>query len=164
VIKASFPHVTDQRTRVLILGSLPGEVSLARAQYYAHPQNQFWRLMDAVTGAGLADLAYPARLAALLKAGVGLWDVVRTARRSGSLDADIRDHTPNALGSLAATLPDLRAIAFNGAKASALGRKRLGGDVDCALLTLPSSSPAHTMPFANKAAEWARLRAYLAFL
>jgi len=160
-LKASFPHVTDGRTRVLILGSLPGEVSLARAQYYAHPQNQFWRLMEAVTGAGLVDLAYPARLRVLLEAGVGLWDVVRTAKRTGSLDVDIREHTPNALGSLAVTLPNLRAIAFNGGKASALGRKQLGGDTACALLSLPSSSPAYTLPFANKAEDWLRLKAYL---
>jgi len=160
-LKASFPPVTDARTRVLVLGSLPGEASLARAQYYAHPQNQFWRLMEAVTGVGLADLAYPARLEALLEAGVGLWDVVRTAKRTGSLDVDIRDHTPNALGSLAATLPSLRAIAFNGGKAYAIGRKAFGGETTYDLVSLPSSSPAHTAPFATKAAEWMRLRAYL---
>jgi TDG/mug DNA glycosylase family protein len=161
VLKASFACVTDTRTRVLLLGSLPGEVSLARSQYYAHPQNQFWRLMEVVIGLRLVDLSYPMRLEALLDAGVGLWDVVRTARRAGSLDVDIRDHTPNPLGSFAATLPNLRAIGFNGGKASAIGRKQIGGDVDFALLTLPSSSPAHTSPFATKAAEWVRLRPYL---
>ena len=153
--------MTDTRTRVLVLGSLPGEFSLARAQYYANPRNQFWRLMEAVTGADLVGLAYPARLEALLEAGVGLWDVVHTAKRTGSLDVDIRDHTPNALDSLAATLPNLRAIAFNGGKASALGRKQLGEDAGYARLSLPLSSPAHTMPFATKALEWVKLRVYL---
>ena len=160
-LKASFAPVIDPRTRVLILGSLPGEVSLARAQYYAHPQNQFWRLMQAVTGAPLVDLAYPARLRSLLEAGAGLWDVVRIARRTGSLDADIRDHTPNPLRALAVGLPGLRAIAFNGAKASAIGRRQFGADLDCALITLPSSSPAHTLAFAAKAAAWVRLKAFL---
>ena len=93
-------------------------------------------------------------LEALLEAGVGLWDVVRTATRTGSLDATIRDHTPNALGALVASLPELHAIAFNGAKASAIGRKQLGDDIASALVTLPSSSPAHTATFATKAAAW----------
>ena len=118
--------------------------------------------MQAVTGVPLADLAYPARLDALMESGLGLWDVVRTARRTGSLDAQIRNHTPNPLRALAASLPELRAIAFNGAKASVIGRKQLGGEMACALITLPSSSPAHTLAFAEKAAEWTRLKAYLA--
>jgi hypoxanthine-DNA glycosylase len=114
-----------------------------------------------VTDVALAELAYPARLDALRDAGVGLWDVVRTATRIGSLDARIREPTTNPLGALAASLPELRAIAFNGGKASALGRKQIGGCTTRALLTLPSSSPAHTLPFADKAAEWVRLRPYL---
>ena len=161
-LKVSFPPVADQRTRVLVLGSLPGEVSLCRAQYYAHPQNQFWRLMEVVTEVRLVELGYAARLEALLRAGVGVWDVVRSAKRAGSLDAKIRDLTPNSLAALAASLPALRAVAFNGATASAIGRKQLGEATARALLTLPSSSPAHTRPFADKAVEWMRLKAYLA--
>jgi hypoxanthine-DNA glycosylase len=118
--------------------------------------------MQVVTEAQCVDLMYPARLEALLEAGIGLWDVVRTARRTGSLDAKIRDHTPNPLRALAASLPGLRAIAFNGAKASAIGRKQFADDVAWTMITLPSSSPAHTLTFANKAAEWARLKAYIA--
>jgi hypoxanthine-DNA glycosylase len=161
MIKSSFPPVVDAGVRVLMLGSLPGEASLARAQYYAHSRNQFWRLMEAVTGADLVVAPYEARLARLLAAGVGLWDVIRSARRSGSLDAAIREHSPNALAALAATLPSLRAIAFNGGTASAIGRKQLGAEPGPALLTLPSSSPAHAVPYERKLAEWARLRPFL---
>lgn len=157
-LKASFANVTDPRTRVLVLGSLPGDVSLARAQYYAHPTNQFWRLMELVIGTDLVALAYPARLDALLAAGVGLWDVVRTAGRIGSGDANIRAHTPNALGGLAADLPNLRAIAFNGGKASTIGRKQIADDGRYALITLPSSSAANARwSFAAKAAAWSAL-------
>jgi len=159
--KSSFPAVADSATRVLILGSLPGEASLAAAQYYAHPQNQFWRLMSSVIGADLVAMAYPARIAALLAAGVGLWDVIRSADRIGSLDAAIRDHRPNALGEFVATLPSLRVIAFNGGKASVIGRKALGADGPYALVTLPSSSPAHTLALAQKQAQWLRLRGFL---
>jgi TDG/mug DNA glycosylase family protein len=160
--KSSFPAVVDASTRVLVLGSLPGEVSLRLTQYYANPQNQFWRLMEAVTGRGLVGLDYPERLAALRAAGVGLWDVIAQARRTGSLDADIREHSPNALAELANALPRLRGIGFNGAKASTIGRKSLGAAGGLILITLPSSSAAHAAaPFERKRAVWLRLKAFL---
>ena len=161
-LKSSFAPVADAGTRLMILGSLPGDASLARSQYYAHPQNQFWRLAGAVIGADLQALDYAARLAALRAAGVGLWDVVRSARRAGSLDTAIRDHQPNALSEFAATLPLLRAVAFNGGKASAIGRRQLSASPPWALISLPSSSPAHTMAFGRKEAQWLTLRQYLA--
>jgi hypoxanthine-DNA glycosylase len=74
--KRSFPPVVDADTRLLVLGSLPGDRSLAAARYYAHPQNQFWQLMSAVIDVDLPSLDYDARLAALRTARVGLWDVV----------------------------------------------------------------------------------------
>jgi len=157
VLKSSFPPVVDGRTRLLVLGSLPGEASLALGQYYAHPQNQFWRLMESVAGRRLVNAAYEDRLASLLDAGVGLWDVVGEARRRGSLDGALRDIRPNALRELIGALPRLRAVAFNGATASTIGRRQLGDDVAATLVTLPSSSPAHTLAFDVKRAAWARL-------
>lgn len=159
--KASFDPVADARTRLLVLGSLPGEKSLAAAQYYANPQNQFWRLMQAVTGAPLLSLPYGERLEMLLASGVGLWDVVGSAVRPGSLDAAIRDYRPNALPDLCASLPALRAVAFNGGKSAKLGMKILGDRPGLALIALPSSSPAHTVQFARKLAAWETLAPYL---
>ncbi|HEX4179668.1 MAG TPA: DNA-deoxyinosine glycosylase, partial [Caulobacteraceae bacterium] len=121
-MKASFPPVADSRTRVLVLGSLPGEISLRQGQYYANARNQFWRLITAVTGVEFDGRPYRDRLAALLEVGVGLWDVVRSADRIGSLDANIRGHSPNDLDALARRLPALRAIAFNGGTAAKIGR------------------------------------------
>jgi TDG/mug DNA glycosylase family protein len=160
--KASFGPITDAGTRLLMLGSLPGEVSLARSQYYAHPRNQFWRLMAEVLGdAGPAAPDYEVRLEALRRHGVGLWDVVRSAYRAGSLDANIREHEPNALQALTQTLPSLTAVAFNGATASTIGRKLLAGVRGLTLLDLPSSSPALTAPFETKLAAWLRLRPFV---
>ncbi len=159
--KSSFGLVADRNSRVLILGSLPGEVSLQRAEYYAHVQNAFWPLMEAVTSTSLRALAYPERLAALRAAGVALWDVVQSAERMGSLDADIRNHIGNDLVEAIASLPSLLAVAFNGQRASTIGRKRLGSPEDLVLLTLPSSSPAYTMSFERKRAQWLALRPYL---
>jgi hypoxanthine-DNA glycosylase len=150
----------DDRTQVLVLGSLPGEASLARVQYYGHPRNQFWPLMEAVTGVAMPT-GYEERLRRLLGAGVGLWDVVKSASRVGSLDTAIRRHEPNALGELVARLPALKAVGFNGARASLIGRKALGPRERLALIDLPSSSPAYTLPFDEKAAAWLRLRPFL---
>jgi len=159
--KASFPPVADAHTRVLVLGSLPGEISLARGQYYANRQNQFWRLIGAVVGQDLVSREYQNRLEGLLAAGVGLWDVIATAERTGSLDGAIRAHQPNALPELAARLPGLRAIGFNGGTSAKIGRKALGGEAPWTLIDLPSSSPAFTRPFDQKLSAWMALRTHL---
>jgi hypoxanthine-DNA glycosylase len=164
--KHSFPPVVDRNTRLLILGSLPGEQSLAHQQYYAHPQNAFWRLLSDVLGIDLRSMDYASRLMALLGNGVGLWDVVAEATRSGSLDSRIVDHSRNDLAGLIATLPMLETIAFNGGTAARIGMKALqtmgetGSDngVNYRILSLPSSSPAYTLAYAEKLACWRALR------
>lgn len=158
-VKRSFSPVTDAGTRVLLLGSLPGERSLAEARYYAHPQNQFWRLIGAVIGVELHTLPYADRLAMLIRHHIGLWDVVASARRTGSTDAAIRDPATNDLTALIATLPRLQMVAFNGATAARHGSRQLPAGM--ATLTLPSSSPLHTVGIAAKAPAWAAIAAYL---
>jgi double-stranded uracil-DNA glycosylase len=156
MLKRSFPPVADARTRLLILGSLPGEASLAAQRYYAYPQNAFWRLLGEVLQLDLASLDYDARLQTLLAHRIGLWDVVAGATRQGSLDGAIRDAQANDLPALVATLPDLRAIAFNGKTAAKIGRIALGA-TPLNLIDLPSSSPAYTLNFAAKAQAWSVL-------
>ncbi|WP_324750586.1 DNA-deoxyinosine glycosylase [Sphingomonas sp. LY54] len=160
--KSSFAPFTDARTRLLVLGSLPGEMSLAAQRYYANPRNQFWRLIGAVIDVDLVPLSYEERLATLLRHRVGLWDVVGSALRPGSLDGAIREHEANPLAELAAGLPDLRAVAFNGGTSARLGMKELGADTPFALVPLPSSSPAFTLAFEIKLERWLTLRAFLA--
>ena len=161
-LKRSFPPVVDARTRLLVCGSLPGDRSLAEGRYYAHPQNQFWRLLSPAVGCDLAALAYDARLQALLAARIGLWDVVAEARRAGSGDAAIRDLAGNDIAALAATLSELRAIAFNGGTALKLGTRQLGAAATrYAIVALPSSSPLHTVGLAAKAPAWERLSDHL---
>ena len=160
-LKRSFPPVVDERTRVLLLGSLPGEQSLARGQYYANPRNQFWRLVGAVIGEPLDGLDYEARLARLLEARIGLWDTVESAVRTGSLDGNIRGHKASDLPRLVSALPELRAVGFNGGKSAALGMPQLAGAEGLALIALPSSSPAYTLAFESKLAAWMELRRFL---
>ena len=157
-----FPPVTRADTRLLVLGSLPGAISLQQQRYYAHPRNLFWRLMGVVIGRDLVPLPYEKRLEALLDAKVGLWDTVAAATREGSLDAAIQLHEASDLGALAATLPALRAVAFNGATSAKIGRTQLGHVRGLALIDLPSSSPAYaSLSFERKREAWLALRAYL---
>lgn len=118
--------------------------------------------MGDVLGVDLVGLGYEQRLAALQRHRVGLWDVVAEARRDGSLDSNIRDHQGNDLIGLIATLPTLRAIAFNGGTAARIGEKVLGDHGDRhAIVKLPSSSPAYTLAYADKLVAWQALRAWL---
>jgi hypoxanthine-DNA glycosylase len=155
------PVIRPEDTRVLILGSLPGAMSLAAGRYYANPRNQFWRLAGAVVERDLAPLAYEDRLEALLESGIGLWDTVAAATRKGSLDQAIRLHEASDLAGLVAGLPRLRAVGFNGGKSAAIGRPRLASHSHLELLDLPSSSPAFTISFEAKLERWLTLRRFL---
>ncbi|NHZ37664.1 DNA-deoxyinosine glycosylase [Massilia rubra] len=157
-LKHCFAPVVDAHTRILVLGSLPGERSLAQQQYYGNRQNRFWALMSEVTGVDLVAFDYEARLAALLTHGIGLWDVVAQARREGSLDSQIRGHVGNDLAGLVQSLPQLATIAFNGGTAARLGMKALGELARrYRIVNLPSSSPAYTAPYADKLLVWRTL-------
>lgn len=156
-----FAPVVDARTRLLILGSLPGDASLKAAQYYAHPRNAFWPLIGGLLGEDLPALDYDARLARLKARGVGLWDVIASAERSGSLDAAIRSPEAADLVRLVDNLPRLRAVAFNGGLSARVGRRILGGREGLSLVDLPSSSPAHAISLSAKAQSWAILGDFL---
>lgn len=157
--KRSFPPVVNSHIHTLILGSLPGDASLRQQQYYAHPQNKFWKLVGDSIGVELAELEYQERLSVLLQHRIGLWDAIANARRIGSLDSDIRDHTHNDLLALIETLPELTTIAFNGATAAKIGMKTLGARAsDFRTLLLPSSSPAHaSLSYIQKLTYWQQL-------
>lgn len=161
-LKFSMRPVARRNARLFILGSLPGDASLAAQRYYAHPRNQFWRLIGLLIGEDLHALPYERRLELLAAHRIGLWDVVGSAVRAGSLDQAIRDPGHNPIEQLLDNYPDLQAIAFNGTTAAAMGRRLLGNARGIALIDLPSSSPANTRPFVEKAAAWNRLGRFIA--
>ena len=156
-LKRSMPPVGSADAVLLILGSLPGEASLAAQRYYAHQQNQFWRLLGDALGEPFAPLDYDWRLDRLAARGVALWDVVGEALRRGSLDGALREVQANPLATYVEGHPRLRAIAFNGQTAARLGRRALGDRARLHLIDLPSSSPAYTLAYPAKAARWALL-------
>jgi double-stranded uracil-DNA glycosylase len=157
--KRSFPPVVDARSRVLVLGTLPGEESLRRQQYYAHPRNLFWPIIFALFDATpLAD--YAERLAFVAAHRIAMWDVCELGEREKSADTAIRLERPNAIDRLLDEHPLIRAVAFNGTTARRLYDRHFPRRPELAYLALPSTSPAHaTIGFAGKLEQWAALRA-----
>ncbi|AKB80225.1 G:T/U mismatch-specific uracil/thymine DNA-glycosylase [Methanosarcina horonobensis HB-1 = JCM 15518] len=114
MIKRGFPPVLDKNTEILILGSLPGDESLRRRQYYGHPGNDFWRLVGNAIGESLQDMDYETRLETLKRNKIGLWDVFKTGRREGSQDSNIREEEINQFSILKEMAPELKLVCFNG--------------------------------------------------
>lgn len=160
-LKRAFPPVVSPTATVLILGSMPGEASLRAQQYYAHPRNAFWSILEAVTGVP-AGADYADRVAALSAAGIALWDVLHACEREGSLDAAIVDATsvPNDFTAFFREHPAIRRVLFNGAKAEQCFRRQVMGRQEIPeglqLSRLPSTSPAHAgVSRIHKQAAWA---------
>lgn len=157
--------VAGPGARVLILGSMPGAASLAQQQYYAHPRNAFWPLMAQLLGFSTC-LGYNERLSALQTGGVALWDVIARCQRSGSLDSAIQHEQLNDFSEFFASQPDLRLIAFNGAKAwHSFKRHILPLNIvpdGITLVTMPSTSPAHaSLNVQQKLLQWQKLSTFL---
>ncbi len=152
----SFPPVYREDALVLILGSMPGEASLRAGQYYAHPQNAFWRIQCALWGEAYApDRAYADKLALLAAHRVALWDVAETCQREGSLDSGMRSVVCNDFAALFAAAPGIQAVFCNGGTAHALYlRQVFPGLSHIEAYRLPSTSPALTLPFAQKLEAW----------
>ena len=151
-LQRGLPPVLDAATRVLILGSFPGVASLSARQYYAHPRNHFWPLIGALLESPLTGLPYARRLAALRAHRIGLWDTIVRCSRTGSADAAIRRAELAEIALAQRRSPKLELVCFNGQTA---GRAApLWREAGYAVRVLPSSSPAYTLPFAEKLAAW----------
>jgi hypoxanthine-DNA glycosylase len=156
--KRSFPPVVDQRSLVLVLGTLPGEESLRRIEYYAHPRNLFWPIVCGLFG-GTAPPLYADRLSFVLSRRIALWDVCESGERRASADATIRGEVPNRIDTLLLANPQIRAIAFNGSGARRLYERHFARRSELFYLALPSTSPAYaSLGFADKLARWSALR------
>jgi TDG/mug DNA glycosylase family protein len=153
--RRGFPPVIDEHVEVLILGSFPSPASLAKRQYYGHPQNQFWKLTGDVLGEPLYEMAYTERLNALLMLHIGLWDVVHKCEREGALDSNIRRAVHNDFRRVTRIARGLRRVCFNGKTAGRF--EPLFIDEGYETVVLPSSSPAYTLAFASKLATWRRI-------
>lgn len=166
-MKSCFAPVIDKNARVLVLGSLPGEVSLDAQQYYAHPRNAFWMIMSSLFGFD-ASLPYEERLVLLQQQGVALWDVVAAAERQGSLDTAIKGASvqANDFAGLLTDYPRLNAIFLNGRSVQTLFdrhvRKKQCLPDQLAVHVMPSTSPANArMRPDEKLKHWALLKHFV---
>lgn len=147
------PPLVGPASRVLILGSFPSAASLAAQAYYAHPKNQFWKILGAVLGQPLHAMDPAAKQAAALAAGIAIWDIYASCERAGSLDSAIRNPVANDIAALKKSAPALRRICFNGRTAAR--RLREMEALGCEAVVLPSTSPAHAgMRFEEKLVRW----------
>ncbi len=159
--RIAFPPVARADARVLILGSLPGEESLRRGEYYGKKANRFWWIMGALAGAP-PEMPYPERLQRLQERRIALWDVCASAFRTGSLDSAIQRASvvPNDFAAFFAAHPQIALVCFNGRPAAKLYQDLVLPTVPSAAAAirraiLPSTSPAHAaMPPETKLAQW----------
>ena len=163
----SFEPIIGQRPRIIILGSMPGVASLEAVQYYAHPRNAFWRIMQALFAID-AQAGYTQRVHELAQQPLILWDTLRACYRPGSLDSNIDADSARAndFPRLVQRYPEIRAILFNGATAEKFFKQlvvpQLRDDFAIELLRMPSTSPANAgMNFEQKLAAWQRLLAFI---
>jgi hypoxanthine-DNA glycosylase len=155
--KRSFPPIVDAQARVLVLGTLPGEESLRRGEYYAHPRNLFWPIIFALFGEQPV-LNYADRLLFLAAHRIAVWDVCEIGEREASADSTIRKERPNEIGRLLDHHPLIRAVAFNGTGARRLHDRHFPRRGELNYVALPSTSPAHArLDFAAKLVRWAAL-------
>lgn len=159
-----FPPIADAGARVLILGTMPSAASLRARQYYAHPQNAFWRIAGAILGFDAAS-AYAARKSFLRANDIALWDVLRSCAREGSLDSaiDARTIVPNDFRRFFRAHPLVTRVCFNGARAAELFARHvqpgLPAPASLEYLRLPSTSPANaSVPWKGKLRAWKAIR------
>lgn len=156
----SFPPFADKSADKLILGSIPGEESLRRQQYYAHPRNMFWKIMGTIFDFDPAT-TYEARIERLLENGIALWDTVHNCHRPGSMDSDIKQEEPNDFETFFKAHPDIKKVFFNGQTAHRLFIKhtRKMNLPDLEFHVMPSTSPANAaVSFAAKVEAWSVIK------
>ncbi len=151
----SFDWLAAPKAQILIVGSMPGIASLKQQQYYAHPRNAFWPIMQQIFN--WPELEYASRCQALINENIALWDVLRSCRRHGSLDSDI-DASSLEINDFEAFFhqhPDISKVLFNGGKAAQLFQRHVKAPAEISMQQLPSTSPAHAaMSFQKKLEKW----------
>jgi len=154
MILYSFPYFINSNTEILILGTMPGSVSLAKQEYYANPRNHFWKIMYSLfDGLPIAD-GFKEKVQFLQSNKVGLWDVLENCERKGSLDIHIKNQKENDFETLLKEFPSITKIIFNGKQSHAFFSKRFGQIEGITYYVMPSTSPANTMSFENKLKIW----------
>lgn len=153
-LKSAFYPISSADSRILILGSMPGERSLLLNQYYGHPGNQFWKLMFDVLGEPFS-VNYNERVALLLRHKIALWDVLSHCEREGSADTAIRNAIPNDFPGFYARHPHISQVFFDSLTAKKLYDRLVKRTDGFHYSLLPSPSGAYAAKsYADKLKEW----------
>lgn len=150
----SFSYFIDSNTEVLILGTMPGVMSLEKQEYYAHPRNHFWKIICTLFDALPIPEIFEEKIKILESNKIGLWDVLENCERKGSLDIHIKNQKENDFIALFEKFPLINKIIFNGKQSHAFFIKRFGQIEGITYFVMPSTSPANTMSFENKLKIW----------
>ena len=156
----SFPPLIDSDSEILILGSVPGVKSLEMQQYYAHPQNAFWKILFGIFNEDYTT-DYEKRKKLLKENHIALWDVIDSCERKGSLDSAIRNEEENRISELLEDYPNIKAVFCNGQKSYKNLKKILDKETLVPVIPLPSTSPLHTIPFDRKKEQWLDILKYI---
>lgn len=157
---SSFPPLISEDSKVLILGSVPGIKSLEMQEYYAHPQNKFWRILFELFEEEFTT-DYCGKIKLLKKYKIGVWDVIDSCERKGSLDTEIKNENHHNILKLLEDFPSIKVIFCNGQKSFKTLNKILPNDLEIPIVVLPSTSPAYTIPYEKKLQEWSVIKSYL---
>lgn len=158
---SSFPPIINNESKILILGSIPGVKSLEMQQYYAHPQNKFWKIIFELFNEKFTK-DYDERIKILEKHHIALWDVIDTCERIGSLDSEIRNEEANKIEELLQNFPNIKAIFCNGQKSYKNLQKILGKKFRMPIIVLPSTSPAYAgLKYEEKLLSWQEIQNHI---
>ncbi len=158
---SSFPPIINENSKILILGSIPGVKSLEMQQYYAHPQNKFWKIICEIFNEEFTT-NYQQRIEILEKHHIALWDVIDTCERKGSLDSEIRNEEANKIEELLQNFPNIKAIFCNGQKSHKNLQKILEKKFRMPIIVLPSTSPAYAgLKYEEKLLSWQEIQNHI---
>lgn len=153
-IKESFQPIINNKSDTLILGTMPGEISLSVQEYYGNSRNQFWKIIYTVFSDGIVDTLFENKINLLQQQNIGLWDVLQACERKGSLDINIRNHIENDFITLLKKYPKIKRILFNGKESHKYFTRKFGQIESIEYFQLPSTSPANTTSFEEKLKLW----------
>lgn len=153
----SFPPFADENAEILILGTMPGVMSLAKQEYYAHKQNAFWKIMYTVFAELPVSENFKEKVKLLQQNKIALWDVLENCEREGSLDTNIKNHKENDILGLLKKHPKIRTIVFNGRESEKYFLRKFGVIEGIQFHQMPSTSPANTMKFEKKLQSWSAI-------
>ncbi|WP_087973415.1 DNA-deoxyinosine glycosylase [Oceanobacillus rekensis] len=161
----SFPPVLPEKPKVLILGSMPGGMSLAKSEYYGNPRNHFWPILFELFKEQPNE-EYEEKISFIKRKGIALWDTIGSCYREGSLDANIKDEQPNDIIGLLNEYKTIKLIACNGTKSYQTFMKNFSAEsiIQVEVVKMPSTSPIpgrYTKTFAGKVEEWGKILKYL---